>query len=160
MSKLSRSLPVNLYHNYRKIPFSLEDACTSCSPRFDTNSVMCTNPRYPLIYAIYSLAETNGSILSDIIDNASAVCSQFSVDTYRSTVTSGLKNGIFASIVPSQIDYIYGTNGPTRYILGPEMDRYSSNASYVKFLLGLVGGYNSPSFVKWFSSSNTPCIYN
>jgi hypothetical protein len=158
MSKLSRAVPVNLYHDYKSIPFSVADACQSCYPIYNADEERCVNPAYSLIQAIYVLDQTNGSTLEDIISTATQICPSFSDAAFRATFQNALRKGIFTSIVPVQIDYFLGTNGPTRYIIGPEMDRYAQGAPYVKFLLSLVGGYKSPLFLKWFSLAKLSCI--
>lgn len=160
MSKVSRFVPVYLYHDYRLIPFSVEDACQSCIPLFNSDELRTTNPLYALIHAVFSLHQSNGSAVDDIISWAMQNYPQYTEATLRAAFRQALRQGIFASVVPPRIDYITGNNGPSRYVIGADIDRYAANAPYVKFLLSLVGGYRSPTFVQWFSLAKMPCAPN
>jgi len=156
-AKISGARPVNLYHDYRSIPFSVADACSSCFPIFNADEFRCTNPTYTLIEAIYNLSQGGGSSQAEIVARSRQLCSRFSESEYINAFRAGLRSGLFTNVVPVIIDYCCGTNGPVRYVFGPQMDRMSANSPYVKFLLSLVGGYNNPNFVQWFNVSTVPC---
>lgn len=156
MSRLSGALPITLYQNYKQIPFSAKDACRSCFPAFDGAALRCTDPRYPIIEAVYSLGNRAGSSQSEIVSAAQAVCGNFSADAYHTAFKDSLRRGLLTSVVPPCINYVTGNNGPSRYILAPGMDQYPANSPYVKFLLWLVGGYNSPRFTTWFTLTCAP----
>ncbi len=160
MSRVSCFVPVALYHDYRKIPFSVADACQSCFPRFNADELRATDPRYALLHAVFALGQWGGSSLDDIVAYAMQNYPQFSDATLRAAFRQALRSGVFASVVPAQIDYLTGQNGPSRYVIGVDLDRYAANAPLTKFLLSLVGGYKSPQFVQWFSLSKMACVPN
>jgi len=153
---LSRSVPITLFHNYRNIPFSVQDACQSCFPMFDGVSLLPTSPLFPLVQAFFNLDRGGGVTQSDLLYQASQIFPQFSADEYLQAFRLAQKQGIIRSIVPPQINW-FAQQPPTRYILSPDMDKSAKNANLVKFLLSLVGGYQSPSFLRWFAVSPSCC---
>jgi hypothetical protein len=157
MSKLSRSVPITLYHNYRQIPFSTVEACQSCFPQFDGRVLLNTNPTFPLINSIHKLDQGSGVTMDQLFSAASSLVPEFTEDDYDEALQLGIKNGIFRALQAPYINY-FVTQPPCRYILSPDLDRHKNNETYVKFLLSLVGGYTSPTFTRWFAPS--PSCYN
>lgn len=153
---MSRSLPVILYHNYRTTPFSAEDACQSCFVPFDGTALLNTDPVYPLIQSLFHIDGGSGATQAEIINQALQISNNFTYNTYSSAFLQGLKRGIFRSLIPPVVNWLEA-QPPTRYIISPELDRQPRNANFTKFLLWLVGGYNSPSFVRWFQLSGSCC---
>lgn len=158
MSRLSRSVPIILYNNYRNIPFSVADACKSCFPMYNADAVRCSTPIFPLIQSLFALDRGAGASMDTIIAGAINVCPNFTDDQYRETFALAIKQGIFRTIAPIQFDYFLGSTSVAKYIINPELDRKKSHSEYTKFLLSLVGGYSSPSFVRWFTLTSANCV--
>ena len=159
MSHLSRSVPIILFHNYRNIPFSVADACCSCFPIFDAGILLTQDPMYALLQAYFQLNQGGGVTQNALVNKAFEIQPGFSIEQYQNAFKLGLKQNIFTSIVPSQINWFL-PQPPTSYILSPYLDQYPKNSNYTKFLLSLVGGYSSPRFVQWFvaqAKSNANC---
>ena len=161
----SRSVPINLYHDYRRTPFSAQDACQSCFPIFDAGAVRCTDPRYPILQAIFAQDLGLGVAREAILTAAASICPNFTRTALENAFAGALRSGILRTLRPTQIDFLAPTLPVNRYTFSPEMDRAASHAPFVKFLLSLVGGYNSAQFARYFrltssccTSSNNPSV--
>lgn len=150
MLRLSRSLPLVLHHDYRQIPFSTADGCQSCRPLFDRAQVIGTDPVFPLLEAYFRLNQGAGTTIAETVSLAQTIYQGFSEDTYSTAFQKAIKRGIFTCIVPPIICWT-AEQPPTRYILNPNLDQNHTHSEYTKFLLSLVGGYQSKLFSKWFA---------
>jgi len=154
MQAVSRSLPIVLYHDYTTIPFSIQDACRSCFPQFDVNDLLTQSPIYPLLLSIFQQDQGSGVTRTNIIDHAETLVPGFTNEQYNNAFDSAVSSGIIRGLQPIQINWITGPPVPT-YTFDPEMDADSRNSNFVKFLLGLVQGYKSPKFVRYFKYGST-----
>jgi len=153
--KEEKATMINLYHDYRSFgPFSAKEACVSVYPIFNADSERTSDPRYPLVQALFVLKNNQfGTPLPLLISTAQSL-STFSEDELTQTLLANLKTGLFVQRGPVAMNYCNGCTpyGAGGYVLGTEMDRSVRNQGLVLFLLSLVGGYSGSQFNFFFKN--------
>jgi hypothetical protein len=153
--KEEKATMINLYHDYRSFgPFSAKEACVSVYPIFNADSERTSDPRYPLVQALFVLKNNQfGTPLPLLISTAQSL-STFSEDELTQTLLGNLKTGLFVQRGPVAMNYCNGCTpyGAGGYVLGTEMDRSVRNQGLVLFLLSLVGGYSGSQFNFFFKN--------
>lgn len=115
--------------------------------------------RFAIVQALYELNNSGGNTVEEINDRVQQLCVGSTQEEFDVAFTRSKRGGIVMSVIPSRIDWL-ALPPPNKYVLSTNLDNRKVNSVYVIYLLQLIGGYDSDTFVRWFNSYCAPTASN